>query len=169
MYNRQQQQPNGLPVAPELQEQINLPITQLIIELRQGKTQKVAMKTDDGFFLSSINGGGGFVVANAKEIGPNETFLLVPQGFDRTKVAIRTINGNYISAVDGGGGRVDASSTIVGPNEQFMMVPVNPDKSNFITARGFLLLVLTTEPRFLTAYGIATGTRTRLTIIPQAL
>lgn len=168
MYNRQEE-PNGLPLPTTLEEQLNLPIIKLVLALREGKTQKVAIKTFDGFFISAINGGGGYLIANATGIGTNETFLLIPQGLDRSKIAIRTANGNYVSAVNGGGGIASARSTTIGANEQFTLVAVNPDKANFVTAGGFLLLALTTEPRLLTAYGLATGPRTRLTVIPQAI
>lgn len=165
MYNRQEE---VIIIQPELQEQIDLPIVQLMVTLKQGKTQKIAIKTSEGFFLSAVNGGGGFITGNATQIGPNETFLLIPQGVDRNKVAISTANRNYITAIDGGGGRVDASSTTIGLNEQFIMVPQRPDQANFITSKGFFLLTLTNEPKFLTAFGLALGPRTVFTIIPQA-
>jgi len=166
MYNRQQI--NGAPVLPILEEQASLPVVRVVIALRQGKTQKVALKTQDGFFLSAVNGGGGLVLADVVEVGPNETFLLVPQGIDRNKIAIRTANGNFISAIDGGGNRVDARSTTIGINEQFNLITIRPDKVSFTTVKDYYLLSLTTEPRLLTAYGIVQEPRTIYTIIPQA-
>lgn len=166
MYNRQQQ--NGAPVPPILEEQATFPISQIIIALREGKTVKVALKTKDGYFLSAVNGGGGSIIANSIEIGPNETFLLIPQGLNRDKVAIRTANKNYISAINGGGDRVDARGTTIGPNELFGIVAIRPDQANFTTQRGFYLLTFDTEPRILTGYGVVQGPRTIYTVIPQA-
>ena len=166
MYNRQQPQ-NGAPVSPVLQEQVGLPIVQLLIRLRQGKIQKIALKTEDGYFLSAVNGGGQYIIANSVTIGPNETFLLIPQGLERNKFAIRTANGNYISAINGGGDRVDARSTTIGPNEQFDLVPIRPDQVSFVTVKDYYLLTLDVEPRILTGYGIVQGPRTIYTIIPQ--
>jgi hypothetical protein len=167
MYNRRQQQ-NGVPVPPILKEQAELPIAQILIGLREGNPQKVAIKTENGFFLSAVNGGGGNIIANATQIGLNETFLLIPQGIERNRVAIRTINGNYISAIYGGGHRVDARGTIIGPNEQFSLVPIRPDKASFTTYNDYYLLTLDNEPRLLTAYGIVQGPRSIYTIISQA-
>jgi hypothetical protein len=172
MYNRQQNSelnPGELPLHPVLEEQLNIPIVQIANELRQGKTIKVAIKTQEGFFLSAVNGGGGYLFANAATIGPNEIFLLIPQGADRERIAIRTAKGNYISAVDGGGGTVNARSTTIGPNEQFVFVTIRPDRASFITTKNFFLLALMDEPKFLTAYGLATGPRTTLIIIPQSV
>ena len=170
MYKRQQYGglgSNGLPLHPVLEEQLLLPIVQVADELRQGKTMKVAIKTQEGFFLSAAGGGGGYLFANATQIGPNETFLLIPQGVNNEMVAIRTANRYYVSAVDGGGVTVNARSTTIGPNEQFVFVPVRPDKASFITNRSFFLLALTTPPNVLTAYGLATGPRATFVVIPQ--
>ena len=166
MYNRQQQ--NGAPAPPILEEQVSFPISQLVIALKQGKTVKVALKTKDGYFLSAVNGGGGNIIANAVQVGPNEIFLLIPQGQNRDKVAIRTANRNYISAVNGGGDRVEARSTTIGPNEVFDFIAIRPDQVSFTTERGFYLLAFDTEPRLLTGYGVVQGPRTIYTIIPQA-
>jgi len=111
--------------------------------------------------------GGGFLIANSATIGPNETFLLIPQGAERNRVAIRTAKGNFISALNGGGGRVDARSTTIGTNELFDFVPIKPDKASFSTIKDYYLLSLETEPRLLTAYGIAQGPRSIYTIVPQ--
>jgi hypothetical protein len=168
MNNRRQQQ-DEVQIPPILQEQYNLPIFDIIRQLRAGRNQRVALKTEDeGFFLSAVNGGGGIVAANSIRIGSNEIFTLIPQGGNREKVAIQTSNGNYLSAIDGGGNRVDATSTIIGINELFTMVPVGPDKANFVTSKGYILLTLPNEPRLLTAYGVAAGPRTRMAVIPQA-
>lgn len=164
MYNRRQQQ-NGFSLPPILQEQLNLPISKLIQELRAGKTQKIAMKTEDNLYLSAVGGGGGFLTANATEIGPNETFLLIPQGVNRDKIAIQTANRNYLNCI--GGGLVGARSTTIGTNEQFYFVPVYPDKANIVTTGGFFFLVLTDDPHYLTSYGLTIGPRTIFTIIPQ--
>ena len=166
MYKRQQQ--NELNIPPELQEQIKFPIFNIVYGLNQGRTQKVAIKTLDGFFVSAVNGGGGLVLANSTSIGPNETFLLIPQGLNREKVAIRTTNGYFLGAVDGGGGFVDAKSTTIGSYEQFFLIPVNPDKANFISSKRFFLLALSTEPRFIKAYGLGADARTTFVIIPQS-
>lgn len=167
MYNRQN--PNELPISPILAEQFELPIVQVLMGLRQGKTQKVALKTEeDGYFLSAVNGGGQYLIANSVQIGPNETFLLIPQGLERNKIAIRTASGNYISAINGGGDRVDVRGTTIGPNEQFDLVPIRPDKVSFITIKDYFLLTLENEPRILTGYGIVQGPRSIYTIIPQA-
>jgi len=172
MYNRQQQQQpqpqqDQAPLPNVLEEQYELPIFKIVRELREGRTLKISMRTQEGFYITAVNGGGGVVVANAIKIGGNETFWLIPQGASRDKVAIQTANGNYLSAIDGGGKRVDATSTTIGPNELFKLIPVTPDQANFVTTREFLLLVLTTEPRLLTAYGVATGPRTNIRIVPQ--
>jgi hypothetical protein len=156
-----------VPVPPALEEQLSLPIASLLSELRAGRTQRVALKTEEGgFFVSAINGGGGIVIANAVKIGANETFSLIPQGPNREKVAIQTSNGNYLKAIDGGGNRVDATSNVIGINEQFTLVPVGPDKANFVTSKSYILLVLPIQPRLLTAYGVAAGPTTRMIIIP---
>jgi hypothetical protein len=166
MYNRQQQ-PNGVPLPPILEEQVSFPISQIVIALREGKTIKVALKTKDGYFLSAVNGGGGSVIADAIQIGPNEIFLLIPQGTNRDKIAIRTANRNYISAINGGGDRVDARSTTLGSNELFNLIAIRPDQASFTTERGFYLLTFDTEPRLLTGYGVVQGPRSIYTIIPQ--
>lgn len=140
MYNRQEYgglNSARLPIHPVLEEQLNIPIVQIANELRQGKTIKVAIKTQGGYFLSAANGGGGYLFANATIVGPNEIFLLIPQGADRERIAIRTANGNYVSAVDGGGGTVNARSATIGSNEQFIFVPIRPDASSFITSKIF--------------------------------
>jgi hypothetical protein len=169
-YNRQEygeQNYNGLPLHPVLEEQLKIPIVQIADALRQGKTIKVAIKTVEGFFLSAENGGGGYLYANATTIGPNETFFLIPQGIDREKIVIRTAKENYVRAVDGGGGTVDASSNNIGTNEQFILVPIRPDKFSFITNKNYFLLALTDITKLLTAYGLAEGPRTTFTVIPQ--
>jgi len=207
MYKRQQ---NQLNIPPELQEQTKFPIFNIVYGLNQGRTQKVALKTLDGFFVSAVNGGGGLVLANSTSIGPNETFLLIPQGLNREKVAIRTSNGYFLRAVDGGGGSfivgnvveigpnetfllipqglnrdkvairtvnrnylnciggglVGARSTNISENEQFYMIPIDSDKASFVTISGFFFLVLTSNPYYLTSYGLSVGTRTTFTIIP---
>lgn len=169
-YNRQEYgglNSNDLPLHPVLEEQLQIPIVQIAYELRQGKTLKVAIKTQEGFFLSAANGGGGYLYANATTIGPNETFLLIPQGVDREKIVIKTAKGNYVRAVDGDGGTVDAISNTIGPNEQFVLVPIRPDKFSFITNTNYFLLALTDSTKLLTAYGLAEGPRTTFTVIPQ--
>jgi hypothetical protein len=167
MYNRQKT--NEFPIPAILAEQFELPIVQVLMGLRQGKTQKVALKTEeDGYFLSAVNGGGQYLIANSVTIGPNETFLLIPQGLERNRVAIRTANGYYVSAINGGGDRVDARSTTIGSNEQFDLVPIRPDKVSFVTVKDYFLLTLDAEPRLLTGYGIVQGPRSIYTIIPQA-
>lgn len=169
MNNRQQQQqPNEVPLPPVLEEQFSIPIFQIIRELKEGRTQRVSLRTQDGFYISAVNGGGGLVVANAIKIGRNEIFSLIPQGANREKVAIQTSNGYYLSAIDGGGNRVDATATSIGTNELFTLQPVRPDQANFITAKGYFVLVLTTEPRLVTAYGVAVGPRTNIRIVPLA-
>jgi len=164
MYNRQQL-PNGASLPPILQEQMGLPIVKILLGLKEGKTQKVAIKTNDGFFLSATNGGGGFLTTNATNIGPNETFMLIPQGVYRDKIAIQTANRNYMNCI--GGGFVGARSTTIGENEQFYFVPIQPDKSSIVTASGFFLFALTTSPNYLTSYGLSVGPRTTFSIIPQ--
>lgn len=169
MYNiYKRHQPSQLIIPPELQEQYDLPIYKIIQSLKAGNTIKVALKIDGGFFVSAANGGGGYVFVNSIIIGPSETFLLIPQGLNRDKVAIRTINGYYLSAVNGGEGLITATGTMIGANEQFLMIGATPDRANFISEKGLLMFALINEPRFLTAYGVATGPRTRLIVIPQA-
>lgn len=163
MHNRQQ--PNGFSLPPILQEQLDLLISKLIQELRAGEIQKIAIKTEDDLYLSAIGGGGGFLTANATEIGPNETFMLIPQGSTRDKIAIRTVNGNYLTCV--GGGLVGARGATIGTNEQFYFVPLYPDKANIVTSTGFFFLVLPENPHYLTSYGLTIGPRTTFTIIPQ--
>jgi hypothetical protein len=166
IYKRQQ--PTQIIMPPELQAQYDLPIYKIMQSLKAGNTIKVALKIDGGFFVSATNGGGGYVFVNAIAIGPNETFLLIPQGLNRDKVAIRTINGYYLSAVNGGEGLITATGTMIGANEQFLMIGATPDRANFISEKGLLMFALINEPRFLTAYGVATGPNTRLIVIPQA-
>ena len=120
MYNRQE--PEQAPVPPVLEEQLHIPIYQIISELKQGRTIRVAMRTQDGYFISAVNGGGK---------------------------------------------RVDATSTVIGTNELFSILPVRPDQVDLITAKGYFVLVLATEPRYVTAYGVAAGPRTNLRIVPQ--
>lgn len=176
MYNRQELE--GLSTTPEIEkfiqellinpiieEQIHLPIIQLVLQLREGRTQKVAMRSQEGFYVSAVGGEGGAVVANSTTIGPNEIFILVPQGVYRDRIAIQTANGYYLSAINGGGKRV-VTTTTIGRNEQFIMVPVNPNQAIFVTNIGFFLIPLITEPRFLTAYSIAADMRNIFTIIP---
>ncbi|HSQ34042.1 MAG TPA: hypothetical protein VLM81_04035 [Peptostreptococcaceae bacterium] len=165
IYKRQQ--PNPIIMPTELQEQYELPIYKIMKRLKEGNIIKVALKIDGGFFVSAANGGGGYVFVNSIAIGPNETFLLVPQGLNRDKVAIRTVNGNYLSAVNGGEGLITTTGTMIGANEQFLMIGATPDRANFISEKGLLMFALINEPRFLTAYGVATGPRTRLIVIPQ--
>jgi hypothetical protein len=148
---------------PIIQEQVYLPIIQLVIALRRGRTQKVAIRTQDKFYISALDDGN--VVASTTSIGPNETFILVPQGVYRDRVAIQTSKGYYLSAMDGGGKRI-VTSTTIGPNEQFIMVPINPNQAIFVTNIGFFLIPLITEPRFVTAYAIAADMRNIFTIIP---
>lgn len=163
IYNRQQQ--NGFSLPPILQEQLNLPISKLMQELKAGKPQRVAIMSADGLYLSAIGGGGGFLSANSTEIGPNEIFLLIPQGINRDKIAIQTANRNYVNCA--GGGFVGSSSTTIGSTEQFYYIPVTPDKLNIVTATAFFFLVLTDVPHYLTSYGMTIGPRTTFTIIPQ--
>lgn len=165
IYKRQQLDQIIMPT--ELQEQYELPIYKIIQTLKAGNIVKVALKIDGGFFVSAANGGGGYVFVNAISIGPNETFLLIPQGLNRDKVAIRTTKGYYLSAVNGGEGLITATGTTIGSKEQFTIVGATPDRANFITEKGLLMFALVNEPRFLTAYGVATGPRTRLIVIPQ--
>jgi hypothetical protein len=164
MYNRQQK-PNGFSLPPILQAQFELPIVKLMLGLKEGKTQKVAIMTENGLYISAINGGGGFLSTNATEIGPNEIFLLIPQGIYREKVAIRTANRNYLNCV--GGGFVGARSSTIGTNEQFSLTPIYPDKVSITTDSGFFFLALTEPPNYLTSYGLTIGPGTIFTIIPQ--
>jgi hypothetical protein len=163
--NNRQQNSNGFSLPPILQEQLDLPISKLIQELRAGKIQKVAIKAEEDLYLSAIGGGGGFLTANATEIGPNETFMLIPQGLTRDKIAIRTANGNYLTCI--GGGLVGARGATLGANEQFYFVPVYPDKASIVTVSGFFFLVLPENPHYLTSYGLTISPRTIFTIITQ--
>jgi len=165
MYNRQEIY--ELPLNPILQDQLDFPIVQIVQELREGSTKKVALKTEDGYFVTARDGGGGLIFADAISVGENETFLLIPQGLNREDVAIQTANGEYLSALDGGGKRIVTSPTI-GPNEKFALIPINPDKANFITYAGYFVFALTGGSKLLTAYAIASDPpRARFIIIPQ--
>ena len=161
MNNRQQS--NGFSLPSILQEQLDLPISKIIQELKAGKPQKVAIMSDDGLYLSAIGGGGGFLSANSTAIGSNETFLLIPQGLNRDKIAISTVNRNYVNCA--GGGFVGARATTIGTNEQFYYIPVTPDKLSIVTTSGFFFLILTDEPHYLTSYGLSIGPRTTFKII----
>lgn len=75
------------------------------------------------------------------------------------KVALKIDGGFFVSAANGGEGLITATGTMIG---------ATPDRANFISEKGLLMFALVNEPRFLTAYGVATGPRTRLIVIPQA-
>jgi len=111
------------------QESANNTSFKIISNLRQGKVQKVALKSDKGQYLSAVNGGCGPILADKTDVGDFETFLLIPvDGDSRNKVAIKTSNGYFLTAVDGGGGSLLANYKFINPDNEFNIIPMYPNK-----------------------------------------
>lgn len=115
--------------------------------------KKVALRTSTGYYITAENGGGFAVYTDRTELGPWETFTMVP--VSPGVFAFRTENGNYLSDMasreqrgGGGGGRqprtaLAASRKSIDASTQFRILLVNLD-GNFVT-------LMTSAGRYLTA------------------
>ncbi|MGB8907513.1 MAG: hypothetical protein WCC84_02065 [Candidatus Cybelea sp.] len=120
-----------------------------------GVLGRVAIRTNGGFFITAIGGGGptepncnpGWVALheNATRIGPWETFKLVLLPLAVTgprEYAFQTSDGDYITAVNGGGigdqnganpsSQLITNATRIGADEEFRIVPVGATDSGKI-------------------------------------
>jgi hypothetical protein len=94
--------------------------------------KKVALKTTSGYYITAENGGGLSVNTDRQELGPWETFTMVPVG--PGVFAFRTDKGTYLCDLAGEtrGGRTSrsslgASKKQVDPSTQFKLMILNPD------------------------------------------
>ena len=93
---------------------------------------EVALRSDDGHWLSAEGGGGSTLSAKGAGANAWERFTL---GRDGEKVTLRTTTGHYLVAEGGGGEVVNANRTAAGPWETFVLeldgaTPPGPGPSN---------------------------------------
>lgn len=73
----------------------------------QIKTQKVLLRTRDGYYLRAMLGGGDKVVADTRDPKTSEVFTM--EWVSNSAVRFRTRDGYYVGARLGGGDAVDAT------------------------------------------------------------
>lgn len=114
---------------------------------------RIALRTSNGHSLTVVNNGGlnsaGACAFNtdARQVGPNEKFTLVPIDANQKTFALKTAKGNFITAVNGGGmgGPNDATSTLhtdatwIGPWETLIVEQQEDGSFAFCTTNGFYL------------------------------
>jgi hypothetical protein len=105
---------------------------------------KIAIKTSGGQYVTAVNGGGmtdppGFALnttavhTNAKNVGPWETFTLVPLGSNQ--YTLQAGDGKFVNAVNGGGigdpsGQpfnswpIHTNASKIGPWEKFDLIVI---------------------------------------------
>jgi hypothetical protein len=116
--------------------------------------KRVALRTATGYYITAENGGGFAVHTDRAELGPWETFTMVP--VSPGVFAFRTENGNYLSDMAAreqrrGGGRAErqprtalaASGKAIDASTQFRILLINPD--------GNIVTLMTSAGRYLTA------------------
>jgi hypothetical protein len=77
---------------------------------------KVALQTENGYYLTCTGGGGSTVTATAKTIGNNETFTETTKS---GKVSYKSYGGKYLTAVNYGTVDFKCSATYASTNESF--------------------------------------------------
>jgi len=101
---------------------------------------QVALKTDDGHYLTALQGGGDNVVAYWTGVGAWETFELVDLG--NNNVALKTNDGHYVTALWGGGRNIVAYWTGIGDWETFEKVDLGNNQIALKTFDGHYLSAL---------------------------
>jgi hypothetical protein len=92
----------------------------------------VALRANNGQFISAEGGGGQKVVANRDAIKKWETFTVLRADGSGDKisngqqVALRANNGQFICAEGGGGQKVVANRNAIGPWETFTIEIIQP-------------------------------------------
>lgn len=80
----------------------------------------IALRAENGMYVSALNGGGQYLIANRQSVDALETFQLVDCG--NGQVALQTSNGMYVCAEDGGGQPLMANSNTIGAGETFTLI-----------------------------------------------
>jgi hypothetical protein len=110
--------------------------------------RKVALRTTAGYYLTAENGGGSSVQTDRMELGPWETFTMVPVG--PGVFAFRSENGSYLCdlsatqrSVRGARTSLAASRKQIDASTQFKVMLLN--------AEGPVVAIVTTAGKYLTA------------------
>ena len=101
------------------------------------RTARLALRGNNGRFVSPQGGGGGSVVVTGAAPGPWES--LTVEDLHMGRVALRAPNGQYISPQNGGGGDVLANGRGVGDWEPMDLVSLGNNQVAFRTMTGHFL------------------------------
>jgi hypothetical protein len=109
------------------------------------ETERVALKTREGFFVRAVKGGGDDVVADAKEPRTSEVFTLEWVDRAKSQVRLRTRDGYYLHAVRGGGDDLDARVKEPRSSEVFTLEWADEAaaRARFRTREGFYVHAVT--------------------------
>lgn len=100
-------------------------------------TARLALKGDNGLFVSPQGGGGGSITVAGASPGSWETLTI--EDLHVGRVALRAPNGQYISPQNGGGGDVLANGQAVGDWEPLDLVSLGNHRVAFRTMSGHFL------------------------------
>jgi len=97
---------------------------------RNNSSDMVAIKTFNGKYLCSENGGGSTLVANRDQIGDWETFEVIDLG--KGNIALKSYNGYYVSAYNDGED-IYVNGDKIDKRQIFQLVKLNNNKVAFKT------------------------------------
>lgn len=126
---------------------------------------KVALRAASGHYVVAEGGGDGDMNANRTQVGPWETFALVPLGGDA--VALQSVNGSYVSAEFGGGGRMTADRSARLEWETFTRVASGGQSMSLRTANGHYVVAEYSGGAWLAADRTAIGAWETFAVVPQ--
>jgi len=120
----------------------DVPINRFISSLKSGNLARIILRAYNDKYVTTVNGGGGFVIANQDNITPESNLLFVPQGLQRERVIIRTSGGYFVSTSGVGENFLSARNTFIDQNSSFEIIPLYPDKIALKNNQGYYLSVL---------------------------